>query len=395
MNESPQILKLKPANVQKPWGLVHGEARSLTGIEVGIGEFWLASAQTGEGNYSNVITEPDMGISLDDLLDRAREGGEDYLEKLLGWRARQAMSQGHRGKTEAWRVRVADGVVGLVSGPSTEEQKSQLREWIEDGTLTPDVQNWPDHVKKALGVIESLSPGDVFLVPCGTLHTMYAVGDDSRLVIDELQQGYGESLLPTLSKILMVQDSVLSVQVHPCDDFVAASASGEVDVAQDLQLNPTVRIYDFGRGRDEDPELGFHLTDLEAGLRRVPTVEVRPAEGVELEMLVADREFLKAKLNLGPGIDWSYEPASGSFQVLHCTAGRVTLNGGDAEISLGPGETAFVPAVLEEGLRLQVEEPSTLLADCYPDLDKVEEFLREQGVPEEEMRAFFNPPKPA
>lgn len=392
MNYSTQILKLEPASVLKPWGLLHSEARALTGIQVGIGEFWLASAQTGEGNYSNVITEPDMGITLAELLNQAQDSGEDYLEKLLGRRAREAVAEAHRGKTEAWRVRAADGIAGLVSGPSTEEQKNQLKGWIEDGTLTPDVQNWPDHVKRALGVIESLSPGDVFKVPCGTLHTMYAVGDDSRLVIDELQQGYGETLLPTLSKILMVQNSVLSVQVHPCDDFVASSATGEVDVAQDLQLNPTVRIYDFGRGRDEDPELGFHLTDLHAGLRRVPTVEVQPKEGVTVTMLVADEEFLKTQVDLQAGAEWAYGPTSGSFQVIHCTEGHIALRGGDAEVCLSPGETAFVPAVLEEDLRLLADETSRVLADSYSDLDKVTEFLGEQGVQGEEIQAFVNPP---
>lgn len=396
MKVEPEILKLAPESVLKPWGLIHRDAQALTGVRVGIGEFWLASAQEGEGNWSNTITHPALGTTLAGLLRGARDTGEAELEKLVGAHARRSMlDHPHRGKTEAWQVRVAEGRTGMVSGPRTAERKDRLQRWIQEGTLGPQVEQWPPHVRETLGVIDSLSPGDVFLVPCGTLHTMFAIGRDSRLVIDELQQGYGESLLPTLSKILMVQDSVLSVQVHPCDDFVAAAASGSVDVGQDLQLNPTVRVYDFGRGRNEQPDLGFRLTDVSAGLRKVPTVRVEPAGGVTTEFLVANPHFLRTRIGLRQGTEWAPEPRCGGFLVLHCTEGRIGLRARASSMSLTPGETAFVPAALEDDLSLAGEKDSVVLADAYPDLDVVREYLTSRGTAEAEVDALFDPPRAA
>ena len=49
MNDGAEILKLEPAHVIKPWGLVHGEVMRHTSISAGLGELWLASAQTGPG----------------------------------------------------------------------------------------------------------------------------------------------------------------------------------------------------------------------------------------------------------------------------------------------------------------------------------------------------------
>ena len=56
--DNPGLWKLEPAAVNKPWGLVHSGVMSATGIRVGLGELWLASAQTGAGNYSNTVADP-------------------------------------------------------------------------------------------------------------------------------------------------------------------------------------------------------------------------------------------------------------------------------------------------------------------------------------------------
>ena len=84
---APGLWKLAPAVVTKPWGLVHQEALSATGIEVGLGEFWLASAQTGVGNYSNAVVDPPLRRTLAELLSKAAARGDAALEALIGRRA--------------------------------------------------------------------------------------------------------------------------------------------------------------------------------------------------------------------------------------------------------------------------------------------------------------------
>ncbi|MCK4300713.1 MAG: hypothetical protein KAX80_14320, partial [Planctomycetes bacterium] len=260
--QKPGLWKLAPAIVTKPWGLVHGGAPRFTGIEMGLGEFWLASAQTGPGNYSNVVVEPALRKTLAELLQQASAEGRDAIEPLLGARVLSHLKDNpHRGKTEAWHIRAAEGRTGVAAGPRSGEDAAHLERIIRTQGLEPNIEAWSDEVRRLFGLIEPLRGGEVFLAPAGTLHTMFAVGPDSALIIDEVQQGYGESLLPTLSKILLVQDDLLSVQVHPGDETVADAAQGRLEIKQDLQANPTVRVYDFGRRPGEYPELGFELTD--------------------------------------------------------------------------------------------------------------------------------------
>ena len=57
MDRYSRLLKFEPCSVTKPWGVVHRQVRRATGIELGVGEFWLASAQVGEGNYSNPVSD--------------------------------------------------------------------------------------------------------------------------------------------------------------------------------------------------------------------------------------------------------------------------------------------------------------------------------------------------
>lgn len=394
MSIETTMLKLAPAPVIKPWGLAHGEARSATGIRVGLGELWLASSQTGPGNYASQITEPSVDGGLAEVLARAAEEGEGALLPLLGEEPLRTLRENpHRGKTEAWYVRRADGRAGFAAGPRTEEQRRELRELITGPGLSARIQDWPPEVKKLFGLIEPVQEGAVYLVPAGTLHTMFAIGEDSSLIIDEIQQGYGESWLPTLSKILLVQGSLLSVQVHPTDQTVREVAEGTRQVDQDLQSNPTVRLYDFGRRPGEYPELGFELTDTSAGLRRVEPVDVELGQGAELRVLVACPFFVKSRLKLDVGTQIDWQPTFGSYRVIHCLVGDVELLAQDASCSLQRGETVLVPAALEEGLRARTQNGCELFDDAVPSVPGLRDFLSRAGAEQEELAALLDPPR--
>lgn len=389
------LLKLAPESVQKPWGLSRcpeqGTALGPYPVRDGTGELWLASAQTGPGNYSNTVVEPSLGTTLAEVLAQAQARGRGELLALLGQTALAALERTpHRGKTEAWIVREVKGHTGVASGPRTQEHLDRLRDMVVRRDLGPDVASWPPDVRELLGLIEPLCGGEVFLVPCGTLHTMFAIGADGRLVIEEIQQGYGAGLLPTLSKILMVQDSVLSVQVHPCDELVGRVAEGELKVDQNLEANPTVRVYDFGRRPGEYPELGFQLTDVRAGSRRVTPIQVRPSPDVTWEVLVACPQFVRARLSLAAGAASALAPRHGSYRVLHCTDGSCVLEGGVGQLTLDAAETVFVPGDLEGEVRVVARSDCSILDDAVPDLGSLRAFLASHG---RQADALLDPPR--
>lgn len=393
MNRGVRILKLVPAAVLKPWGLVSSDALGFTGIRVGIGELWLASAQTGPGNCASPIAEPNLGKTLAELLDEAAAQGDDTLAEWLGAEAVRVLRDNpHRGKTEAWYIRATEGRTGLASGPRTQQQLAELKRMVKCRQIGPDIAHWPQPVRDLMGLVEPLKAGQVFLVPCGTMHTIFAIGRDSRLIIDELQQGYGESKLPTLSKILMVQDNLLSIQVHPCDSTVSAAAARHIEIEQDLATNPTVRISDFGRRPGERPDLGFSLVNLEAGVRRVPTVTVEPSDGVSLEVLVADSHLARSRVRMQGGRIFALSPTYRCYHVLHCRSGAVRLNAGRASLLLSPGETAFVPGALEESLALEAVEDCELFDDSLPQLPALRNFLTSAGAEAARVEELFSPP---
>lgn len=391
--ENLELWKLAPAAVTKPWGLVHKEALALTGVESGVGELWLASAQTGPGNYSNVVIEPPLRKTLAELLQEAAAEGQSSLELLLGSRVLSHLHENpHRGKSEAWHVRAVKGRTGVASGPRSAKDAARLRDIIQGQGLTPDIESWSQEIRDLFGLIEPLEGGEAFLTPAGSLHTMFAIGPDSHLIIDELQQGYGDGLLPTLSKILMVQNDLLSVQVHPNDRTVADAAEGRLQVEQDLQANPTVRVYDFGRRPGEYPELGFRLVNPDAGLKRVSPVRVEINERQSIEVMVADLHFVRSRICVRVGGGCDLGPRYGSYRTLHCLCGSAELSAGHKTMNVQRGETVFVPAALEDEVRVEAETGSAFFDDAFPDLTVVSTFLGTRGASADQLEALLCPP---
>ena len=136
--DNPGLWKLEPAVVNKPWGLVHDGVKALTGIRVGLGELWLASAQTGPGNYSNTVADPSLRKTLAALLKEAAQSGDAALTRLVGAdTVRHLRENPHRGKTEAWYVRAVEGRTGVAAGPRTAEEAAKLKDLIMTRGLAP------------------------------------------------------------------------------------------------------------------------------------------------------------------------------------------------------------------------------------------------------------------
>lgn len=394
MAETACMWKLNADPVIKPWGLKHGGALSETGIRVGLGELWLASAQVGEGNYASSIVDPPLGRNLNELLADAADRDEPALRAMLGERALNIFRNNpHRGKTEAWLVRNAAGRAGFAAGPRTPEQCQELKELLTGPGLSPDIEEWSPEVRELFGIIAPVEAGEVYMVPAGTLHTMFAIGEESHLIVDEIQQGYGTSWLPTLSKILMVQDSLLSVQVHPTDATVRKVAEGGKDIDQNLEENPTVRVYDFGRRPGEYPELGFELTDTEAGLCSVEPVQIQRSDAVRFRMMVVCDYFAKKQLRLEPAGQVDLAPYMDSYHVIHCTSGSARLTAQDNEMEIERGETVFIPASLERDTRIKTMVGCSLFDDFVPAVPALEEYLLEGEATQSRVEALLNPPR--
>jgi mannose-6-phosphate isomerase class I len=222
---------------------------------------------------------------------------------------------------------------------------------------------------------------------------MFAIGPESKLIIDELQQGYGQALLPTLSKILMVQDNLLSVQVHPSDQTVADAAAGRLKIDQDLQADPTVRVYDFGRRPGERPELGFSLVNPDAGMRRAQPVQVQVAPGHTCEVILADPRWVMARTRLEGGRRCGLAPRYGSYRVLHFLEGEAEVLVDGRAMAARRGETIFVPACLEEQVQIEAQPRCTFFDDAFPAVTALTRFLGTRGAGADQIEALLSPPR--
>nr|WP_304101002.1 type I phosphomannose isomerase catalytic subunit [Mitsuokella multacida] len=196
--------------------------------------------------------------------------------------------EGEHGKTEMWYIVDAEEGASLLYGFDHEISREEFRRRIEEDTLLDVVHRAP--VKK----------GDVFFIEAGTLH---AIG--KGILICEIQQS----------------------------------------------SNTTYRVYDYGRvGKDGKPR-ALHIEKALDVTRRVPA---KPHFSMEEPMDIFDGA--KARLLASCDYFTVYELAiedtvrlfagEESFQALTVLSGAVTLVAGDEVLSLGKGESAFLPAGL-------------------------------------------------
>lgn len=229
---------MQPELVKKPWGIT--DVEKYTGISTDnqkYGEVWLASAHITElkegqdGAQSNKICNSDL--NLNQLISK--------FPKLLG---ETEVDSRPKGKTECWYFREVIGEVKIVTGLKSHITKERFKQMIEEGYF----DNNPNFEDLENNLIETVivQKGDAYLLEPGTVHTIYPTDKDSFAIIDEVQQGFGNNNLPTISKILMVND-LLSLQVHPSDEQVRNTT--DTTLKQQFLAEPTIRIYDFGRGR--------------------------------------------------------------------------------------------------------------------------------------------------
>jgi mannose-6-phosphate isomerase class I len=382
-SSAEELYVLEPLLVKKPWGIGDRAFFNLSGVrppEPGIyGEIWTASAQDLDigAASSNRVSASKKGRESSLLSDLVRK----YGTALLGEGADALLkSSPKRGKTESWYIRKVVGNVKIITGLQSHITRERFERMIAEGYFhqTLDI----DHLEADLVTTEVAREGDTYIVKAGTLHTIWPLTPESYVVIDELQQGFGSSLLPTLSKVLLVRQ-VLSLQVHPDDHRVAHER--RPDVARRFAIEPTIRVSDFGRGRDIQPELTPELIDFGnvSCSRTSPLVEELNNQASRTHLL-ANQQFAKDRYVILRGGVASVRPDSFSYRMLHVSKGSARVVSDRLSYDIRMGQTLLLPAWTPE-LLVIANEDTEFLVDYVPDLRNKVAHLTKAGFAYDEI----------
>ena len=247
------IYLLKPEFVKKPWG-IRG-VKKHTGISPPsgskYGEVYLCSAQVeklkkgeeGVGKSNQIFNI--KNTTLSQLIKKQKRS---FLGNII-------LPKTPSGKTEAWYFGEVKGKVKLVTGLKI--KKSEFKKLIKEKYF--DKPHTIKQLEKDILKTVIVKTGDSFLLSPGAVHTIWPTTKDSKAIVYEVQQGFGNNNLPTLHKILMVS-GLLSLQVHPSDKQVKKEK--DLRFKHRFLTEPTVRFYDFGRGRESFPEESIRFIDF-------------------------------------------------------------------------------------------------------------------------------------
>ena len=209
------------------------------------------------------------------------------------------------GKTEMWYVLAARKGASLVYGFNQDMDRERVQNALADGTI-----------KKYLNRVP-VRGNDVFFVEAGTVH---AIG--AGIIMAEIQES----------------------------------------------SNLTYRLYDYGRvdrngkQRELHVEKAMQVMNMRSSAQpRQPMRVLRYKRGCACELLTRCKYFQVERLLLNTdiyGLSLDYKTGSNSFQVLLCTEGRGFLSGENFSLSIGKGDSVFVPA---ESIPLKLSGKAQLL----------------------------------
>lgn len=297
--------------------------KRLPACDEPIGESWELSAMAGR--ESVVADGADKGLTLTGLVQRYgadlvgedvyRRHGDQFplLIKLIDAKRdlsvqvhpgdEQAMrDHGCKGKTEMWHILEADEGATIATGFKQAISPEEFDRRLNDGTLLEVINTVVSH------------PGDVFYIPSGQIHF---IGAGNLLV--EVQQS--------------------------CDI--------------------TYRVFDYNR-RDADGNLReLHTVQAREALDYDAYDGLMPAaravDGVALLLSCPHFEVRRIDVDDAFALEM---PQPHSFVAVMCVGGETVLQAdGLAPVTLGRGETALIPAVVD---RVGMRGSATLLMTTVP-----------------------------
>ena len=367
---------LDPVIIEKPWGVRPHLIKWCTGIGITrnklVGELWIASGLKSLSGKANTVRDAASGTTIVDIV------GKD-VKKFLGPEA--VPPKELCGKTEAWYVRDVKGDVRTITGLREGKGKEEFTRLIKDGYF--EQAHDFEELEKEVFKTKKFKRNAFYVLLPGTLHTIYAPDKESYIVIDEIQQGFGDNALPILSKILFVTNSALSVQVHPSGKDVANEK--RKGILKQYATEPTVRVYDFGRGRRSQPELAADLIHYgREGFIKTRPVTVERGPGCKVTYLGATRYFARELIEVRRGYECSALEIRGRYFILHCIDGEGLVNWKSGELRLERGITVAVPAWVES-LSLKTNSGCIFYRDYLPDLRLLRRTLKSGGISDKQI----------
>ena len=293
----------------------------------GVGENWVLSAHAEDdsvianGFLEDNTLEELIEVYMDDLLGekvfRIYQNEFPLLFKLIDAHdnlsiqvhpddeaAQRNHGDGARGKTEMWYVMEAEPGAQLVVGFKQDITLQQYKEAVNNNT-----------VEQLLQWIE-VKPGDVIFLPPGLVH---AIG--KGILLAEIQQ------------------------------------------SSDI----TYRIYDYNR-RDNNGNLRpLHIAEAQdvvsLSAMPQPKLSYQIAHNTAVELTKCDY-FVTNLLSVTSSIQRNYQEL-GSFVVLLCVQGKVTVKSAEHVNELNVGEVLFVPASLPDVTIVATSKNEARLLETY------------------------------
>lgn len=299
-----ELIKLQPACKDYIWGgdLLQKQYHKGEGMRR-VAESWELSAHpAGE---SIVSSSADAGMGFTAYLKKygkavlgANGAAFTFFPVLIKWiDAHQPLSvqvhpsdeyalrvEGEYGKTEMWYVMDCQPNASLYFGVNQAVTPEELRDRIENNTLTEVLNEVPVH------------PGDVFFIESGTLH---AIG--AGILICEIQQN----------------------------------------------SNTTYRVYDYGRRDDQGNLRELHIDKALAVTKCTPSAAqaIQPPEDISggTRQLLAKCPYFTSELyEIDGTVQLTVDESS--FTALSVLKGTGTITGPENTLEIQTGDSIFIPA---------------------------------------------------
>ena len=279
------------------------------------------------------------------------------------------------GKTEAWYIREIKGEVRTITGLKKGIDKNEFQNLIRQGFFKE--KHTFEELEKKIFTTEKFVKNGFYVIPAGTIHAIYAPDKDSHIIIDEIQQGFGDNALPILSKILFVTNSALSVQVHPSDADVRKENRREI--LDEYATEPTLRIYDFGRDRRCQPELASSIIKYgDSGFFRTRPVTVEMDSDCKITYLGATKFFARELIELHGDAECMVQDIGNRYFILHCIDGEGILYWKGGKMKLTRGITIAVPAYIQN-LSASTKQGLVFYRDYLPVLSLLKQTIKSSG----------------
>ena len=119
----------------------------------------------------------------------------------------------------------------------------------------------------------------------------------------------------------------------------------------------------------------------------------RLKEGSSVEVMVAHACLAKSRVTLVEDGLYSLGATFGSYHVLHYLDGVCELRAGNRSMSVHKSDTVFVPACLEDELRIVARTECSFFDDTFPSLPALTRFLGTHGAGADQIEALLSPPR--